>query len=287
MDSEATERLSAWLDSQRIEVGEPLVIEPLVGGTSNVMYAVDRGDYNWVLRRPPKMAIERANEGMRREFRILEALEQTEVPHPGAVALCDDESVLGCTFYLMQRVDGRNPFPEPPGFESDARRAEITHAMIDALVRVHEVRYEAVGLGDLGHPDKLPPASSRTLESPACVLRGQGTGWNRPRDGVAREESSGSLHPDTYARRLPHAKHAHRSRSPRSRRRHSRLGDGNNRGSPAGPRRLLRSLVSLGQCRLAHPRRDRRALLHQARNSSYRIPRLLRSAVQLPTCRTR
>jgi aminoglycoside phosphotransferase (APT) family kinase protein len=155
LDPEATERLSAWLDRQRIEVGEPLVIEPLVGGTSNIMYAADRGDCNWVLRRPPRMAIERANEGMRREFRILEALKQTEVPHPGAVALCDDESVLGCTFYLMQRVDGRNPMPEPPGFDSDNRRTEITHAMIDALVQVHEVRYEAIGLGDLGHPDRF------------------------------------------------------------------------------------------------------------------------------------
>jgi aminoglycoside phosphotransferase (APT) family kinase protein len=114
---------------------------------------VDRGASGWVLRRPATVALERANEGMRREFRILAALADTGVPHPAAVALCEDHDVLGCTFYLMERVAGVNPIPLPPAFDDDRRRAEVAFAMVDALARIHEVDWPAAGLGDLGHPE--------------------------------------------------------------------------------------------------------------------------------------
>jgi aminoglycoside phosphotransferase (APT) family kinase protein len=145
--------LGEWLDAQGLEPGRSLKVEPLTGGSSNAMFVIERGDARWVLRRPARVAVDRANEGMRREFRILAALAGTDVPHPEVVALCDDHDVLGCTFYLMQRVQGVNPFPLPAVFESDQRRAEVAYSMVEALGRLHSVDWLTAGLADLGHPE--------------------------------------------------------------------------------------------------------------------------------------
>jgi aminoglycoside phosphotransferase (APT) family kinase protein len=147
------DRLGAWLDERGLEPAQQLVVEPLTGGASNAMFNVSRGGAQWVLRRPPLVAVDRANEGMRREFRILAALAGTDVPHPEVVALCDDHDVLGCTFYLMERVVGIYPIPLPEGFESDQHRAEIAFSLVDSLARLHRVDWRAAGIGDIGHPD--------------------------------------------------------------------------------------------------------------------------------------
>ena len=145
--------LGPWLDDHGLAPGEPLSVAPLSGGTSNAMFLVDRGEHRWVLRRPSQVALERANEGMRREFRLLSALEGTGVPHPGVVALCDDHRVLGCTFYLMERVDGVNPVPVPAVLDDEVHRAEVAYSMVEALARLHQVDWRAAGLADLGHPE--------------------------------------------------------------------------------------------------------------------------------------
>jgi len=145
--------LRDWLDAQGLETGRPLAVEPLPGGSSNAMFTVARGHARWVLRRPARVAIDRANEGMRREFRILAALSGTDVPHPEVVALCEDHAVLGCTFYLMERVEGVNPFPLPAAFESDERRAEVAYSMVESLARLHCVDWRRAGIGDLGRPE--------------------------------------------------------------------------------------------------------------------------------------
>jgi aminoglycoside phosphotransferase (APT) family kinase protein len=147
------DRLGAWLDTQGLESRQPLVVERLTGGASNAMFRVDRGNGRWVLRRPAKVAVDRANEGMRREYRILSALGGTGVPHPAVVALCEDPAVLGCTFFLMERVEGVSPIPAPGLLDDDVHRAQITFAMIDALARLHEVDWRAAGLDDLGRPE--------------------------------------------------------------------------------------------------------------------------------------
>jgi aminoglycoside phosphotransferase (APT) family kinase protein len=149
------EGLGAWLDGQGLEVGHSIRIEPLAGGTSNAMFIVIRGRCQWVLRRPAKVALERANEGMRREYAILSALEGSDVPHPRAVALCDDHDVFGATFFLMERIDGVNPIPLPPTFESDLHRTEISFAMVESLARLHKFDWRAAGLSHLGQPEQF------------------------------------------------------------------------------------------------------------------------------------
>lgn len=148
-------QLGAWLDGLRIEVGQKVTIQQLPGGASNAMFCVDRGAARWVLRRPPNVAVERANEGMLREYRILGALQDSDVPHPGIVALCEDHDVLGCTFFLMERIDGVNPIPVPGSLDDEMHRYDIAFAMVDTLARIHEVDWKAIGLGELGHPEQF------------------------------------------------------------------------------------------------------------------------------------
>ncbi len=147
------DRVGAWLDSQDLEPGLPLAAEQISGGRSNVMFRLSRGQSRWVLRRPAKVAIARANDGMVREFRILAALAGSGVPHPAVVALCEDHDVLGCTFYVMQEVVGVHPLPAPPALDDDDGRAQLSFAMTDALARLHQVDWRAAGLSDLGQPE--------------------------------------------------------------------------------------------------------------------------------------
>lgn len=147
------DRLGPWLDAQGLAPGAPIAVDELLGGGSNAMFRITRGGTTWVLRRPRRVAIERADEGMRREYRILRALEGTPVPHAGPVALCDDHDVLGCTFYLMGLVEGVDAFPAPPALDDDTGRAGLAFALVDALARLHDVDWRAAGLADLGRPE--------------------------------------------------------------------------------------------------------------------------------------
>jgi aminoglycoside phosphotransferase (APT) family kinase protein len=147
-----TERLGRWLDGLGLEPGAPITAEPIAGGASNAMFRIRRGDARWVLRRPRAVAVDRANDGMRREHRFLRALAGTNVPHPAVVALCDDHEVLGCTFFLMEEVHGVHPDAMSEG-RPDGEAAQIAFAMVDALGALHDVDWRAAGLGDLGHPE--------------------------------------------------------------------------------------------------------------------------------------
>jgi aminoglycoside phosphotransferase (APT) family kinase protein len=148
-------RLGPWLDGQGLASGREITVEPLQTGRSNAMFVIRRGGSEWVLRRPAQVAIERADEGMRREYRLLAALAGSRVPHPAVVALCDDHDVLGCTFYLMARVAGVHPLPAPPALDDTAHRAELAFAMVDALAGIHAVDWRAAGLADLGRPEQF------------------------------------------------------------------------------------------------------------------------------------
>jgi aminoglycoside phosphotransferase (APT) family kinase protein len=113
------------------------------------MYRVERGAARFVIRRPAARAVERADDGMRREFRILRALAGSAVPHPRALSICDDTTLLGCVFYTMAEVEGVSALDLSPGLEPRA----VTEAVVDALVALHELDYSARGLADLGRPD--------------------------------------------------------------------------------------------------------------------------------------
>jgi aminoglycoside phosphotransferase (APT) family kinase protein len=134
---------------------EPVAVRRLTGGRSNEVFVVRQGERTWALRRPAATALERADEGMRREHRVLRALADTAVPHPRVHALCDDTSVLGAVFYVMDHLDGFvpvDPLPAPFDHDADSRRA-LAWSVIDSLAALHEVDWRAVGLDGFGRPD--------------------------------------------------------------------------------------------------------------------------------------
>lgn len=148
-------RLAEWLDAVGVSPGAPLRTWRISGGLSNESIGVERGGARYVLRRPASLALEGADRGMRREFRLLTALEGTPVPHPKPVALCEDRSVTGGVAYLMEHVDGFAPafgLPEPFAGDAGLQRG-IALAAVSALGELARVDWRARGLEDFGRPE--------------------------------------------------------------------------------------------------------------------------------------
>jgi aminoglycoside phosphotransferase (APT) family kinase protein len=121
-------------------------------GHSNETFFLRRGDEDLILRRPPLGAFLPSAHDVGREYRVLSALGGTSVRVPRTILECTDESVIGCPFYVMERVDGvviRTELPDR--FAEDHRRA-IGEELIDALVELHSVDPAACGLDGFGKP---------------------------------------------------------------------------------------------------------------------------------------
>ena len=124
------------------------------GGRSNPTYRVTDGDRTWVLRRPPYGHVLPSAHDMKREFTVISALAGTPVPVPETVLLCEDASVLGASFYLMELVDGL-----PVGTVEQAsvltpeERRRLGFALADTVADLHGVDPASVGLGSFGRPD--------------------------------------------------------------------------------------------------------------------------------------
>ena len=127
------------------------------GGASNEIFEIARADVRLALRRPPRKVPAGRNEAMLREYRVLAALRDTDVPHTRAIAACDDPTVLGACFYLMEYVDGwscMNRQGWPPPFDSDlAARAGLAFELVDAIAKLAQVDWKARGLEGFGRPD--------------------------------------------------------------------------------------------------------------------------------------
>ena len=127
-------------------------VEKFAGGQSNPTYRLDTAQRSFVLRRKPFGKLLPSAHAVEREFRLLAALHPTGFPVPRPIALCDDASVVGAVFYVMESVDGRifwdGTLPEVPRV---ARRAHY-EALIDTLAALHAIDHEAAGLEDFGRP---------------------------------------------------------------------------------------------------------------------------------------
>jgi aminoglycoside phosphotransferase (APT) family kinase protein len=133
------DRLAAWMDDNGLPgKGEPIDHTFLSGGSQNEIYEIRRGDERCVIRIPPPTAPANRDEGILREWRIIEALDGTDVPHTPAVAMCTDASVLGRNFYLMGLVDGWSPMDHrtawPPPFDTDLEaRAGLAYQLVEGI----------------------------------------------------------------------------------------------------------------------------------------------------------
>ncbi len=152
-------RLGRWMDAQGLPgTARPLRSSFISGGASNEIFLIERGDFQAVLRRPPRLVPEGRNTTMLREYRVLEALNGTDVPHPEAYAACADTEVIGAAFYLMSRVDGWSPmsmgdtWPEPFERDLDARFG-LGLELVDGIARLARVDWRARGLEGFGKPE--------------------------------------------------------------------------------------------------------------------------------------
>src|SRR5699024_9592072 len=129
-------------------------VRPLGGGTQNIMLRFRSGGREFVFRRGPRHLRPRSNDSLRRELKVLRALEGTDVPHPRAVASGEDdvEGFGGSVFYVMDPIDGFNPSVEVPApyDNASALRHRTGLSVVRALAQLAAVDHEVVGLGDLG-----------------------------------------------------------------------------------------------------------------------------------------
>lgn len=151
--------LARWMDRQGLPGGgEPVEIRFVSGGASNEIFELRRGGARMALRRPPRQVPKGRNETMLREYRVLEALRDSEVPHCRAIACCEDTSVLGACFYLMEFVDGWSPMARlrewPAPFDRDlVARAGLAYELVDAIAKLGNVDWRARGLEGFGKPE--------------------------------------------------------------------------------------------------------------------------------------
>ena len=144
--------VTEWMTERVPSVSPPLSFELITGGLSNLTYRLtDTSGSRWVLRRPPLGHVLATAHDMGREHRIISALRPTPVPVAPLVGFCDDESVNGAAFYVMDHVDGiiARDVAAAEVLPMDGRRAAGRN-LIDVLGSIHEVDIDAVGLGDLG-----------------------------------------------------------------------------------------------------------------------------------------
>ncbi|MGW4340364.1 phosphotransferase family protein [Rhodococcus koreensis] len=148
-------RLRSWLTSvETHSVGDVLRAELIAGGRSNPTYHITDEKRHWILRRPPLGHVLPTAHDMSREYRALTALHGSAVPVPRTVGLCEDPSVIGSSFYVMDKLDGTTlRTPEDTAQLTPTQRTGLTDAMIQTLAALHQIDPTEVGLGDWGRPD--------------------------------------------------------------------------------------------------------------------------------------
>ena len=145
--------VEAWFAANVANVTLPLRFERISGGRSNLTFSVtDAAGGRWALRRPPLGKGLSSAHDMGREHTVMSALAPTDVPVPPTVGICEDETVNGAPFFVMDFVDGPILRSQQAAVESfgEAERGPIGDRVADTLVAIHAVDPDEVGIGDLG-----------------------------------------------------------------------------------------------------------------------------------------
>lgn len=146
-------RLHTWMQGNVAGYAGGLQVEQFNGGQSNPTYKLtDASGTRYVMRRKPPGQLLASAHAVDREYRVITALGNTDVPVPKTYGLCTDESVIGTWFYVMEFIPGRVIWDIYGESHTDAQRRAIFDAAVEALAKLHRVDYQAVGLGDYGKP---------------------------------------------------------------------------------------------------------------------------------------
>jgi aminoglycoside phosphotransferase (APT) family kinase protein len=184
--------------------GGPLTVRQFVGGQSNPTYYLADQEREYVLRRKPPGKLLPSAHAVDREYRVISALAGTGVPVPRTYALCEDPSVIGTAFYIMQYVRGRILVdPRLPGVPN-AERAHIYDAMNEVLARLHQVDWKAVGLSRQLRRSTDPP-----LDHAVPRVRDGDDSVDGAADRVAARAHPRGRHDQHRAWRLPTREHDH------------------------------------------------------------------------------
>jgi len=150
----ASDKLGAYLETSFPQFKGALSVQQFPSGHSNLTFLVRVGEQEMVLRRPPFGANIKSAHDMGREYKILSHLHPVYSQVPRPLLYCDDASVIGAPFYLMERVKGivlRDKAPQGLALEPKLMR-ELSNAFVNNLAAIHAVDYRAAGLGELGKP---------------------------------------------------------------------------------------------------------------------------------------
>jgi aminoglycoside phosphotransferase (APT) family kinase protein len=154
-DAVDLERLREYLGPRLSGLAGPLELRQFPSGASNRTYLLRNGDREWVLRMPPLGTKAATAHDMGREFRVLGRLHPVFPLCPRPLLACDDETILGTPFYLMERLRGlilRRDLP--PGFTYSSEEArQLCENLVAAQARLHAIDWQIAGLGDVGHPN--------------------------------------------------------------------------------------------------------------------------------------
>jgi aminoglycoside phosphotransferase (APT) family kinase protein len=198
------EPLFLYLSAHLPNLTAPLIVEQFPAGFSNLTYLLRSGDRELVLRRPPVGAKIKTAHDMSREYRILSHLYPVYNKVPRPLFFCDDESILGAPFYVMERVKGiilRAQRPTGLDLAPELMR-RLSLAFIENLAEIHDLDYQTAGLGELGSPQGYVKRqvegwtkryfNARTDEVPAIEKLADWLHQNLPADS----ERPGLIHND-------------------------------------------------------------------------------------------
>jgi aminoglycoside phosphotransferase (APT) family kinase protein len=146
--------LERFLRERLPDAQEPLQVSKHEAGYSNETFYVTCGPYRWVLRRPPRGELLPTSHDVLREWRVISALYGAGVRVPKPIVACEDASVVGVPFYMMERVEGvvvRDTIPL--ALDTPGQRRGMAEELMDSLVEIHAVDYKTAGLEGLGKPE--------------------------------------------------------------------------------------------------------------------------------------
>lgn len=142
--------LQDYLRAQGLAGAEAIQVSPLTGGQSNPTFRITAGGREYVLRKKPAGQLAPSAHAIDREYRVMRALQHSDVPVPRMLAYCEDASIVGTPFYVMDFLQGR-VFMDPALPDSTpSERGAVYREMGRVMAAMHSVDHVAVGLADYG-----------------------------------------------------------------------------------------------------------------------------------------
>jgi aminoglycoside phosphotransferase (APT) family kinase protein len=150
MSGLSTGALAGYLRAEQLSTASDVRLTPLSGGQSNPTYIVDDGSRRFVLRKKPQGQLLASAHAIEREYRVMRALQDSDVPVPRMFGYCEDSSLLGTPFYVMEFLEGRVLIDQSlPGMQPEVRSA-VYHDLNRVIATLHAVDFRAAGLETFG-----------------------------------------------------------------------------------------------------------------------------------------